>query len=890
MNIKRHYKNGKKVSMKKYVYMFSEGKASMRNLLGGKGANLCEMTRIGLSVPYGFVVSTQACNEYYAQGKVMPEGLEQQIVKAMKKVEAKTHKKLGGYRNPLLLSIRSGARVSMPGMMDTVLNLGMNDSVAQGMEKATGNKRLAYDSYRRLIQMYADVVKGLDIHDFEDELSKLKATKQVKDDLDLNGNDFEQLVGTYKKLYKKLTKEEFPQNPMEQVIQAIQAVFRSWNNERAIVYRRMNDIPSVWGTAVNVQMMVFGNYSENSGTGVAFTRNPATGEKKVYGEYLMNAKGEDVVSGVRTPKQVLELKEQNPEIFAKFMESCEKLENRYLDMQELEFTFEDNHFYVLQTRNGKRTAQAAFKIAMDLVKEKKITKKQSVLMIDPKSLDSLLHPTFDPKELQEKQPIATGLPASPGAGVGHIALNYATAKKWSDEGEKVILVKNETSTEDVESMHIVEGVLTATGGMTSHAAVVARGIGTPCVSGCNTLLVNTQDGAVSFGDVVLTEGDTISIDGTTGCVYKGAIGKKDAEIAGDFATIMSWAERYARIGVRANADTPKDVKRSLELGAEGIGLCRTEHMFFEEKRIEAIRAMILATTKEEREKAINQLLPMQQKDFVEMLRACQGKPLTIRFIDPPLHEFLPKDQKDIEKLAISLGKDVKDLQKSIAELKEFNPMMGYRGCRLAVVMPELLIMQTTAIIKAGIKVLKEGIPVQIEMMLPLIGEIREMRYLKSIIKTTADQLIEEAKSPLQYAIGTMIEVPRACMIADQLAVEADFYSFGTNDLTQMTYGYSRDDIGKFLPSYFENRILSFDPFVRVDEFGVGELMRQTIQKTNKVKKHFKYGVCGEQGADPKSVEFFDKIGLTYVSCSPYRVPIAKLASSQSGIKRGYQKR
>lgn len=876
--------------MAKYVYMFHEGKASMKNLLGGKGSNLCEMTRIGLNVPQGFVISTKACNEFYARGKKLSADMERQILHALKKLEAETKKQLGGTTNPLLLSIRSGARVSMPGMMDSVLNLGVNDKVVKSLEKVTGNKRLAYDSYRRFIQMYADVVMGVDIHLFEDELTKLKEKKGVKSDIDLTGDDFETLITPYKAIYKKQTGQDFPQDPYVQLLESIKAVFRSWNNDRAIVYRRMNDIPSTWGTAVNVQMMVFGNYSAKSGTGVAFTRNPATGENVAYGEYLMDAQGEDVVSGVRTPLHISDLKENYPHIYNAFMSTCQKLENRYKDMQELEFTFEDDKFYVLQTRNGKRTAKAAFRIAIDLVKEKRISKKQAVLMIDPKSLDSLLHPTFDEEELSKKTPLLSGLPASPGAGYGVIALNYATAKKFKDEGKKVILVRNETSTEDVEAMHIVEGVVTATGGMTSHAAVVARGMGTACVAGCNGLVVNEKDKSIHFGKKVLHEGDFISIDGTTGYIYEGSIKTKEAQISGDFATIMSWADEYARIGVRANADTPKDVVRSLELGAEGIGLCRTEHMFFEEKRIQAIREMILATDEKTRTKAIAKLLPMQQKDFTEMLRACNGKPLTIRFIDPPLHEFLPKGEADIQKFATNTGRDIKELKKAIEELKEFNPMMGYRGCRLAVVMPDLLKMQTTAIIKAGIEVLKEGMPVHIELMLPLIGEIREMRYLKNIITTTADELINQAASPLTYQVGTMIEVPRACMIANDLAKEADFYSFGTNDLTQMTYGYSRDDIGKFLPKYFENRILSFDPFVRVDEFGVGRLMETTIEKTDKIKKHFKYGVCGEQGADPKSVEFFDKIGLTYVSCSPYRVPIARLASAQSGIKNKGKKR
>ncbi len=869
---------------KKYVYMFTEGKASMRNLLGGKGANLCEMTRIGLPVPQGFVVSTKACTDFYAQNKQMPEGLIEQVLNALDKLQNKVRKYFGKASNPLLLSVRSGARVSMPGMMDTILNLGMNDEVAKGLVRSTDNKRLVYDNYRRFIQMYADVVKGLDIHLFEEELKKLKQQKHVEYDMDLSGDDLEGLVATYKTIYQKQTGEKFPQSPVEQLKTAIMAVFQSWNNERAIVYRRINDIPSSWGTAVNVQMMVFGNLSDQSGTGVAFTRNPVTGEQELYGEYLMNAQGEDVVSGVRTPSPIADLQQQNPELYAEFQSICKKLEDRYKDMQELEFTFENGRLYILQTRNGKRTAKAAFKIAIDLVKEKKISKRDAVLMIDPKSMDTMLHPTFDEKQLAKHKVVATGLPASPGAGSGAIAFNYATAKKLKDEGKNVILVRNETSTEDVEAMDIVDGTLTATGGMTSHAAVVARGMGTACVAGCNDLLVDEKKGKIRLGDVDLVEGDIISIDGTTGNIYIGAIAKQDAKLDGDFATIMSWADGFAHIGVRANADTPKDVARSFELGAQGIGLCRTEHMFFEEKRIQAIREMILASNEKEREKALSKMLPMQQKDFTEMLRVCKGKPLTIRFIDPPLHEFLPKTEEDIVKFANASKKDVDSIKATIEELKEFNPMMGFRGCRLAVVMPELLKMQTTAIITAGIEVLKEGIPVDIEMMLPLIGELREMKYLKSIVTNTANTLINAAQSPLKYKVGTMIEVPRACVIAGDLAKESDFYSFGTNDLTQLTYGYSRDDIGKFLPSYFDNRILSFDPFVRVDEFGVGKLMEMTIKSTNKIKKNFKYGVCGEQGADPKSVEFFDKIGLTYVSCSPFRVPIARLASAQAGIK------
>ena len=871
------------IMAKKYVYMFDEGKANMRNLLGGKGANLAEMTRIGLPVPYGFTVTTEACNQYYEQGEKLPNGLLEQVDKALKKLETKTGKKFGDAKNPLLISVRSGARASMPGMMDTILNLGINDKVAETMAKLTGNERFAYDSYRRFIQMYADVVCGVDRGLFEKCLEKAKENAHVEKDIELSANDFKTLVKDFKNIYKKALGEEFPTNPRTQMIESIKAVFRSWENDRAKVYRRMNDIPNSWGTAVNVQMMVFGNMGETSGTGVAFTRNPATGEKALYGEYLMNAQGEDVVAGIRTPSPISHLREQNPAVYEQFVNICNKLEKHYKDMQDMEFTIENGKLYMLQTRNGKRTAKAALKIAIDLVNEGLIDHKEALLKIDPKSLDSLLHPTFVAKALKSAKPVAKGLPASPGAACGLVVFDYDSAKKYVESGKKVVLVRNETSPEDILGMKISQGVLTARGGMTSHAAVVARGMGACCVAGCNALIVDEEKRVAKIGNITIKEGDEISIDGNTGNVYLEIIETEAAKIEGDFATIMGWAKENSVLGVRANADTPQDAKRAIELGAEGIGLCRTEHMFFGEDRIQSMREMILATNLAEREKALNKLRVMQQADFYEMLLELKGRPFTVRYLDPPLHEFLPKEEADIKDLAKITGKSTDEIKDVIASLKEFNPMMGYRGCRLAIVMPELARMQTRALIDAAIKATKKGVKCDIHIMVPLVGDVKELKFVKNIITTTADELIEKSGYDIHYEVGTMIEIPRACMVADEIAQVADFYSFGTNDLTQMTYGFSRDDIGKFLPAYYENKILEIDPFVRVDENGVGKLIQHTIELTNKVKKNFSYGVCGEQGGDPKSVEFFCKAGLSYVSCSPFRVPIAILAASQASI-------
>ena len=872
---------------KKYVYLFKEGNAKMRNLLGGKGANLAEMTNIGLPVPQGFTVTTEACNKYYKDNETISSDIIKQIEVALTKTEKITGKTFGDKQNPLLVSVRSGARASMPGMMDTILNLGLNDEVVEGLAALTNNTRFAYDSYRRFITMFADVVMGVDRLKFESAMDKMKEAKGYEKDTDLTADDLKKLVKEFKAIYKKELKEEFPQEPKTQLFEAVKAVFRSWNNPRAEVYRRMNDIPREWGTAVNVQSMVFGNMGETSGTGVAFTRNPATGEKALYGEYLMNAQGEDVVAGIRTPSPISHLEEQNIDLFNQFVSICNKLEKHYKDMQDMEFTIENGKLYMLQTRNGKRTAAAALKIAIDLVNEGMISKKEALLKIEPKSLDALLHPTFDADALKKAKAIATGLAASPGAACGQIALSPETAKEMAKAGKKVVLVRNETSPEDIEGMAAAEGVLTATGGMTSHAAVVARGMGTACVAGCKNLSVREDKNEIVLAGKTLKEGEYIAIDGSTGNVYAEQIKTAEAEITGDFATIMSWADEIAKVKVRANADNERDADRAISLGATGIGLCRTEHMFFEATRIKAVREMIIATDSEAREKALNKILPMQKGDFVAMFKVMNGLPMTIRFLDPPLHEFLPHTEAEQKELAKDLGKTYQQIKDVVDGLSEFNPMMGFRGCRLSIVMPEIAKMQTTAVIEAAIECIKKhNIEVHPEIMVPLIGDVKEFLYVKNIITTTADELIAKAGISLEYKVGTMIEIPRAAITSAEIAKEAQFFSFGTNDLTQMTYGFSRDDAGKFIGDYYDKRVLEYDPFVRIDEKGVGYLMQHTVKNARAVDKNFKCGICGEQGADPLSVEFAHRTGITYVSCSPFRVPIARLAAAQAAIKCG----
>ena len=868
---------------KKYVYLFKEGNAKMRNILGGKGANLAEMSRIGLPVPQGFTVSAEVCNLYYENNETLPQEVVNQIDKALLKVQKQTGKVFGDATNPLLVSVRSGARVSMPGMMDTILNLGINDEVVEGLAKLTGNRRFAFDSYRRFMQMFANVVMGVDMSLFENVLDKAKESKGVTKDTDLTAEDLEKIVKEYKKIYKKEMKEDFPTDARTQMLEAVKAVFRSWNTPRAIVYRKMNDIPASWGTAVNVQTMVFGNMGEESGTGVAFTRNPSTGENKLYGEYLMNAQGEDVVSGVRTPFPIEHLKEQNEDLYNQFVEICQKLEKHYKDMQDMEFTIENGKLYMLQTRNGKRTAVAALQIAIDMVNEGRISRKEALLKIDPRTLDSLLHPMFDDKDLKKAKADAKGLPASPGAGCGVIALTSERAKELHSEGKKVILVRKETSPEDIEGMSVSMAVLTATGGMTSHAAVVARGMGTPCVAGCGALVVDEEKGTITANGKTLKEGDVISVDGSTGNVYFQEIKTVDAQISGNFKTIMDWSKEFGLVGVRANADNERDAKRALELGAEGIGLCRTEHMFFEESRIKAVREMIISQDVKEREKALAKILPMQKGDFVAMFKALNGKSLTVRYLDPPLHEFLPKKEDEIKDLAKSLNKTYAEVKHVVDDLHEFNPMMGFRGCRLSIKMPEIAAMQTKAVIEAAIEVKKQGIDVHPEIMVPLVGDVKELRYVKEIIVKTADELISKSGLDITYKVGTMIEIPRAALVADEIAKEADFFSFGTNDLTQMTFGYSRDDAGKFINDYYSKGILEADPFVKIDQAGVGKLMSNTVRLGRGVKPELKIGICGEQGADPSSIAFAHKLGITYVSCSPFRVPIAILASAQAAI-------
>ncbi len=872
--------------MKKYVYLFSEGNASMREILGGKGANLAEMTNLGLPVPQGFTISTEACTQYYEDGKKINADIEAEIMEYIGKMEKICGKKFGDKENPLLVSVRSGARASMPGMMDTILNLGLNEEVVEVMSKKSGNPRWAWDCYRRFIQMYSDVVMEVGKKYFEQLIDAMKEKKGVTQDVELTADDLKELASQFKAEYKSKIGEDFPTDPKEQLMGAIKAVFRSWDNPRANVYRRDNDIPYSWGTAVNVQMMAFGNMGETSGTGVAFTRDPATGEKHLMGEFLMNAQGEDVVAGVRTPQHIDQLKEVMPEVYEQFVGICHTLENHYRDMQDMEFTIEDKHLYMLQTRNGKRTAQAALKIACDLVDEGMITEKEAVAMIDPRNLDTLLHPQFDAAALKKAEPIAKALAASPGAACGKIVFTAEDAKAWKERGEKVVLVRLETSPEDIEGMKAAQGILTVRGGMTSHAAVVARGMGTCCVSGCSDIAMDEENKKFVLAGKTYHEGDEISIDGSTGKIYDGIIPTVDASIGGYFGKIMGWADKYRALDVRTNADTPKDAKKARELGAEGIGLCRTEHMFFEGNRIGAFREMICSDTVEEREEALEKILPMQQGDFEALYEALEGCPVTIRFLDPPLHEFVPTEEADIEALAKTKGKTVEEIKNIINSLHEFNPMMGHRGCRLAVTYPEIAKMQTRAVIRAAINV-KKAHPdwnVAPEIMIPLIGDIKELKYVKKTVVETADAEIKAAGVDLKYEVGTMIEIPRAALTADEIAKEAEFFCFGTNDLTQMTYGFSRDDAGKFLDAYYDAKIFENDPFAKLDQIGVGKLMEMAIKLGKSVRPDLHVGICGEHGGDPSSVEFCHKIGLDYVSCSPFRVPIARLAAAQANIK------
>jgi len=872
---------------KKFVYMFSEGDASMREILGGKGANLAEMTKLGLPIPQGFTVSTEACNEYYEKGQKISDEIVKQIEESLAKLEEISGKKFGDTENPLLVSVRSGARASMPGMMDTILNLGLNDQAVEGFAKATNNPRFAYDSYRRFIQMFSDVVMGISKSKFERVLDEIKEAKGAEYDTDLTAEDMKNVVARFKELYKEEKGEEFPQDPKTQLMEAVTAVFRSWNNPRAIVYRRMNDIPSSWGTAVNVQMMVFGNMGETSGTGVAFTRNPATGEKAIYGEYLINAQGEDVVAGIRTPKPIKTLEEDMPEVYQQFVEIANKLENHYKDMQDMEFTIENKKLYFLQTRNGKRTAAAALKIAVDLVEEGLITEEEALLKVDPKQLDQLLHPTFDAKALKAAKPIGRGLPASPGAAAGRVYFTADDAKAAKEAGERVILVRLETSPEDIEGMAAAQGILTARGGMTSHAAVVARGMGTCCVSGLGEIKINEEEKYFTLGGRTFHEGDYISLDGSTGNVYGEDIPTVEPEISGDFAKFMGWADKVRKLQVRTNADTPKDARIAVEFGAEGIGLTRTEHMFFEEDRIPKVRKMILAKTEEERRKALDALLPLQREDFIGIYEAMEGRPVTVRLLDPPLHEFLPQADDDIRELAQDMGVTFEELKAMVESLHEFNPMMGHRGCRLAVSYPEIAEMQARAIIEAAVIVKKnKGYDIVPEIMIPLVGDIKELEYVKSVVVKTADEIIKESGIELTYKVGTMIEIPRAAVTADQIAKEAEFFSFGTNDLTQMTFGFSRDDAGKFLDDYYEKQIYEFDPFAKLDQTGVGALIQIAAEKGRATRPDIKLGICGEHGGDPSSIEFCHRIGLNYVSCSPYRVPIARLAAAQAAVSNG----
>ena len=873
----------------KYVYLFSEGDENMRELLGGKGANLAQMTRLGMPVPQGFTISTEACTRYYDDGKKIAPEIEAEIYEYLAKMEEINGKKFGDPKNPLLVSVRSGARASMPGMMDTILNLGLNDEVAAGM--IAGNpdpkfERFVYDSYRRFIQMFSDVVMEISKKTFEVIIDEIKDRKGVKNDIDLDVNDMKELVKRFKEYYKEQKGTDFPTDPKTQMMEAVKAVFRSWDNPRANVYRRMNDIPYSWGTAVNVQPMVFGNLNENSGTGVAFTRDPATGEKALFGEYLINAQGEDVVAGVRTPSKIDQLKQDMPQVYEQFATIAQNLENHYKDMQDMEFTIENGKLYMLQTRNGKRTAAAALKIAVDLVDEGMITEEEAVLRVDPKQLDALLHPQFDAKALKAAAPVGAGLAASPGAACGKVVFTAEDAKEWADKGEKVVLVRLETSPEDIEGMAAAQGILTVRGGMTSHAAVVARGMGTCCVSGCGEITMHAEEKYFELGGKKYNEGDYISLDGSTGKIYGEAVPTVEATISGDFDRFMKWADAARTLKVRTNADTPRDTAQAVKFGAEGIGLCRTEHMFFEGDRIKAMREMIVAKDVETRKKALAKILPYQQGDFEEMYRVLEGRPMTIRFLDPPLHEFLPTKEEDIAEIAGELNITVDELKAVIASLHEFNPMMGHRGCRLAVTYPEIAEMQTTAVINAAITVNKEHPEYKIvpEIMIPLVGEIKELKYVKSFVTATADKLIADAGVEMTYKVGTMIEIPRAALTADEIATEAEFFSFGTNDLTQMTFGFSRDDAGKFLDAYYDAKIYESDPFARLDQNGVGKLVKMAADLGRQTRPDIKLGICGEHGGDPSSVEFCHNIGLAYVSCSPFRVPIARLAAAQAAIK------
>ena len=870
----------------KYVYSFKEGNKDMRNLLGGKGANLAEMTNIGLPVPQGFTITTEACTKYYEDGREINSEIQEQINEYIAKMEEMTGKKFGDKKNPLLVSVRSGARASMPGMMDTILNLGLNEEVVDVLAKQSNNPRWAWDCYRRFIQMYSDVVMEVGKKYFEELIDKMKAKKGVKQDVELDADDLKELANQFKAEYKKKIGKEFPSDPKEQLMGAIKAVFRSWDNPRANVYRRDNDIPYSWGTAVNVQSMAFGNMGDDCGTGVAFTRDPATGEKGLFGEFLTNAQGEDVVAGVRTPMHIAEMAEKFPEAFKQFKEVCKTLEEHYRDMQDMEFTVEHGKLYMLQTRNGKRTARAALKIACDLVDEGMRTEEEAVEMIDPRNLDTLLHPQFDASAIKKAEAIGKGLGASPGAACGKVVFTAEDAVKWHEKGEKVVLVRLETSPEDITGMKASQGILTVRGGMTSHAAVVARGMGTCCVSGCGEIMMDEANKKFTLGGKTFHEGDAISIDGTTGAIYEGIIPTVDATIAGEFDRVMKWADKFRKLKVRTNADTPRDAKKAHELGAEGIGLCRTEHMFFEEDRIAAFREMICADTQEEREKALDKILPYQQSDFEQLYEALEGDSVVIRYLDPPLHEFVPTEEADIKKLAKAQGKSVEKIKEYIDALHEFNPMMGHRGCRLAVTYPEIAKMQTRAVIRAAINVMKKHPEWNVtpEIMIPLTGEVKELKYVKDIVVATADEEIKNAKVKMNYQVGTMIEIPRAALTADELAKEAEFFSFGTNDLTQMTFGFSRDDAGKFLPDYYEKKIYEEDPFKTLDQKGVGQLIKMAVEKGKSTRPDIHLGVCGETGGDPKSIEFYHNVGLDYVSCSPFRVPVARLAAAQAAIK------
>ena len=871
--------------MHKYVYLFSEGNGNMRELLGGKGANLAEMTNLGMPVPQGFTISTEACTRYYEDGEKIAQDIEDQIYEYLKKMEEITGKKFGDPHNPLLVSVRSGSRASMPGMMDTILNLGLNDEVVESFAKITGNPRFAYDSYRRFIQMYSDVVMEVGKKYFEELIDEMKAEKGVKLDTELDADDLKKLAEQFKAEYKAKLGVDFPSDPREQLMGAVKAVFRSWNNQRAIVYRRMNDIHSSWGTAVNVQSMVFGNTGDESGTGVAFTRNPATGDPHLYGEFLMNAQGEDVVAGIRTPQSIDQLKEVMPEVYDQFAAIADKLEKHYKDMQDMEFTIEKGKLYMLQTRNGKRTAQAALKIAVDMVDEGMLTKEEAIMKVEPKQLDALLHPQFDAESLKAATPVTKGLPASPGAACGKVYFTAAEAVAAAQDGNKVVLVRLETSPEDIEGMAAAQGVMTVRGGMTSHAAVVARGMGTCCVAGCGEVKMNEEEKYFLIGDKKVCEGDYISIDGSTGNVYLGEIKTVPASMTGDFGRFMGWADEIRTLKVCTNADTPRDAEQAVRFGAEGIGLCRTEHMFFEADRIKAVREMIVSKNEEQRRKALEKLLPMQRGDFEGLFMAMGGRPVTIRFLDPPLHEFLPQEEEDIIEIAGEMNMSVADLKQIIADLHEFNPMLGHRGCRLAVTYPEIAEMQTRAVIEAAINVKKAtGLDIEPEIMIPLVGMVNELKFVKNVVTKTADEIIAQSGVEMKYLVGTMIEIPRAAVTADEIAQEAEFFSFGTNDLTQMGFGFSRDDVGKILNAYYDKKIMERDPFASLDQDGIGQLVKMAVEKGKKTRPDIKLGVCGEHGGDPASVEFFHKIGLNYVSCSPYRVPIARLAAAQARAK------